>query len=587
MFACVAERDEALVRAGRALAEGRILAVKGIGGFHLACDATSPEAVRLLRARKRREEKPLALMARDAAALAELVELTRSQERLALAPDRPIVIAPRARGAHVAAAVAPGLRDLGAMLPSTPLHHLLLGDAGFPLVMTSGNLRGEPIVIADEEAVQRLGAVADVLLVHDRPIATRADDSVVRTLRGGSERSSPRRGAGPRRDRPAAITIRRARGRTPDSLGLPVPAPPLLACGAELKSTFCLARGSRAWVGPHVGDLRSFETLRSFGEGIAHFEALFGVEPLVVAHDSHPDYLSTGYAQEREGVGLVDVQHHQAHFAAVLAEHGHTGPALGAIYDGAGHGADGTIWGGELLAGDLARVRRAGHLRPVRLPGGDAATREPWRMACSWLAAAAEETPERPVALSGHVPAERWAQVSELVRKGVASPLTSSVGRLFDAVAALCGIGPESREEGLAAMELEAAADPAERGSYPLPVQTGERLQLDPRDTVLAIVRELAGGIPLGLVSARFHNALAEATARALAILAELEGLDTVVLAGGVFQNRLLLERCLERLEATGLTVLLPFALPPNDGGISYGQAAVAAARLDANAISG
>ena len=577
--------EDPVAAAAAALARGAILALKGVGGYQLACMAGDERVVAELRSRKHRDEKPFALMAPGPAVLAELVELTSSQERLALGPDRPIVLAPRRPGAPVAAAVAPGLRDLGVMLPSTPLHHLLLADAGGPLVMTSGNLGGEPIVIEDRQALEQLGAIAEVLLVHDRPIATRADDSVVRAVRDRSARAPAQR--------PPALAIRRARGRTPDSLPLPVGAPALLACGGELKSTFCLARGTRAWVGPHVGDLRSFETLRAFGAGVAHFEELFGIEPVVVAHDNHPDYLSSGYARGREGTELVAVQHHHAHFAAVLAEHGHRGPALGAIYDGAGLGADGTVWGGELLAGDLARVRRAGHLRPVRLPGGDAAAREPWRMACSWLAAAGAGSPGPPPALAGHVTVERWAQVSELLRTGLASPLTSSVGRLFDAVAALCGIRPESREEGLAAMELEAAADPAERGGYPLPVHAAELLQLDPRDTVLAVARELAGGTSPGLVSARFHNALADATGRALAILAEREGLGTVVLSGGVFQNRLLLERCLEALESSGLDVLLPSALPPNDGGLSYGQAAVAAARLDAgsagteSAISG
>jgi hydrogenase maturation protein HypF len=298
----------------------------------------------------------------------------------------------------------------------------------------------------------------------------------------------------------------------------------------------------------------------------------------VVVHDAHPDYLSSGYAAEREGVEMVEVQHHHAHFAAVLAEHGHSGRAIGAIYDGAGLGGDGTVWGGELLAGDLATVRRAGHLEPVRLPGGDAAARQPWRMACAWLAAAGEEAPPLPPALAGRLAAERWAQVRELVRTGVASPLTSSVGRLFDAVAALCGIRLESQEEGVAAMELEAAADASERTSYRLAVHDGARIRLDPRETVRAIAGDLARGTPVALVSARFHNALAAATATALAMLAEREGTSTVVLSGGVFQNRLLLERCLERLSASGLRVLLPLALPPNDGGISYGQAAVAAA---------
>jgi hydrogenase maturation protein HypF len=580
----LAAGEDPIAAAARALARGMIVALKGVGGYQLACRADEPAAVAELRRRKGRDEKPFALMTPDQATLAALIELSPAQARLAGAPERPIMIARRRPGAAVAGAVAPGLHDLGVMLPSTPLHHLLLGDTGATLVMTSGNLAGEPIVIDDDEALDRLGAVADLLLVHNRQIAARADDSVVRVLGDGP---AARRGVLPRTAArmPASsalrvLTIRRARGETPRGLGLPVPAPPLLACGAELKGAFCFARGSRAWIGPHVGDLRSFQTLRSFADGVSHFEALLDIEPQVLAHDGHPDYLSTGYARSRAGVEVIEVQHHHAHFAAVLAEHGHPGPALGAIYDGAGFGSDGTVWGGELFVGDLAHVRRAGHLHRARLPGGDAAAREPWRMACSWLAASGSAPGEPPTRLHGRVTAERWAQVGELVRTGVASPLTSSVGRLFDGVAALCGIQPESREEGLAAMKLEAVADRAERGSFPLPVRAGARLCLDPRDTVLAISAELARGAPPAQISARFHNALADATACALAMLAEREGLSTVVLSGGVFQNRLLLERCLERIEERGLLVLLPRAVPPNDGGISYGQAAVAAARL-------
>jgi len=582
----VACGEDALTGATVALVRGRIVAVKGVGGYQLACRADAQPVVAELRLRKGREEKPFALMAPDLATLEGLVELNPAAAGLVQAPERPIVIAPRRPGARIAEAVAPGLGELGVMLPSTPLHHLLLGDVGVTLVMTSGNLGGEPIVTDDDEAPRRLGAIADLLLLHDRQIAARADDSVVRVLWTGADEDMPRAAsAGPSsvQCRDSALVIRRARGEVPRSLGLPLRAPPLVACGAELKSTFCLARGSRAWVGPHIGDLRSLATLGAFGDGVAHFEALFGVEPSVVAHDLHPDYLSTGYARAREGVELIAVQHHHAHFAAVLAEHAHSGPAVGAVYDGAGLGDDGTIWGGELFAGDLGRVRRAGHLRTVPLPGGDAAARQAWRMACSWLAATLGDAPPLPQALSGRVAPERWAQVSELVRTGLASPPTSSVGRLFDAVAGLCGLRLESTEEGLAAMELEAAADRAERRSYPLVLQEGTMLCLDPCETVRAIDEDLARGAPPALVSARFHNALAGATARALAVLAERENVHTVVLCGGVFQNRLLTERCVEQLRAMGLTPLLPRVLPPNDGAISYGQAAVAAARACAD----
>jgi hydrogenase maturation protein HypF len=334
----------------------------------------------------------------------------------------------------VVAAVAPGSPDLGVMLPYSPLHHLLLADAGTTLVMTSGNVSDEPIAYEDADAAGRLEPIADVFLVHDRPIHMRTDDSVVRSTARGP------------------LVMRRSRGYVPASTELPLEAPPLLACGAELKSTFCVAKGRRAWVGHHIGDLKNWETLRSYRAGVEHFERLFAVEPRVVAHDLHPDYLSTGYALEREGVELVGVQHHHAHLAACLAEHGEIGPAVGAIYDGTGYGPDGSVWGGELLVGELTGFERAGHLWSVRMPGGDRAAKEPWRMACSWLHAAGV-TPPRPPA-----DPDRWEQVTELCRTGTASPLTSSVGRLFDAVAWLCGLRAEVNYEGQAAAELEGVA---------------------------------------------------------------------------------------------------------------------------------
>jgi hydrogenase maturation protein HypF len=524
---------------------GGLIAVKGIGGHHLACVASDEAAVARLRARKHREEKPFALMVRDVAAARELVALEEDEIALLRSPARPIVLAMRSPGARVAPAVAPGSRELGVMLPYSPLHHLLAADVGEPLVMTSGNVSDEPIAYRDEDALRRLAPIADAFLLHDRPIHTRTDDSVVRVV--GSRRT----------------VLRRSRGYVPGAIRLPVEcSAPVLACGAELKSTFCLARGSRAWVGHHVGDLRNAETLESFRAGIAHFERLFDVRPQVVAHDLHPAYLSTSYALEREGVELVGVQHHHAHLAACLAEHGETGTAVGAIYDGAGLGMDGTSWGGEILVGDLLGFERAGHLLPVRLPGGDRAAREPWRMACAWLTAAGEPPPEA-------LRHERWAAVERMVASGFASPQTTSMGRLFDAVAALCGIRTESTYEGQAAIELEAAADRGERGAYAF---GGD---LDARPLVAQVAADVRAGVPTALISARFHRAVAGATATACA----QTGMEVAVLSGGVFQNRLLLESTAQRLEALGLRVLVPERLPANDGGISYGQAAVAAAR--------
>ena len=460
------------------------------------------------------------------------------------------------------------------MLPYSPLHHLLLADAGVTLVMTSGNVSDEPIAFRDEEALERLAGIADLFLVHDRPIGMRTDDSVARAL-DAQVSSEP-------------LLLRRSRGYVPGHLALPVRAlKPVLGCGAELKSTFCLARRDRAWVGHHIGDLKNYETLSSFTEGIEHFERLFAVEPAVVAHDLHPDYLSTRYALEREAPEHVGVQHHHAHLAACLAEHGETGTAVGAIYDGTGYGTDGTAWGGELLVGGLADVERRGMLAPVRLPGGDAAVREPWRMACAWLAAAcAEERPPIPPRLRDHVRESDWDAVCGLLRSGVTSPLTSSVGRLFDAVAALCGIRMAVNYEGQAAAELEGISDLAEAGSYPLEVVesgTGPTV-LDARETVRAIASDLDRGAGAPSVGARFHRALAEATVTACEREAERAGTDLVVLSGGVFQNRLLLEQTVAILSDRRLRVLFPTRLPPNDGGIAYGQVAVAAARAGSQA---
>jgi hydrogenase maturation protein HypF len=539
--------DAALTAAIAALDAGAILAIKGLGGYHLACRADDEAAVAELRGRKHREEKPFALMVRDLAAAGRLATLSPVEEALLQQGSRPIVIARRRPGAPVAAAVAPASPDLGLMLPYSPLHHLLVADRD--LVMTSGNVSDEPIAFRDDDALDRLASIADHFLIHDRAIHTRTDDSVVRS----------------------GLMVRRSRGYVPSALRLPVPAVrPVLACGAELKNTFCLAKGDRAWVSHHIGDLKNWETLSSFREGVVHFERLFAVSPEVVAHDLHPDYLSTREATEHFSSAAADpvtlgIQHHHAHLAACLAEHGETGPAIGAIYDGAGYGADGTVWGGELLVGGLTGFARTGHLWPVALPGGDRASAEPWRMACAWLQEALGTRPELPPSLVGMVEPARWSAVASIARTAAR---TSSMGRLFDAVAALCGIRAVVSFEGQAAIELEALADPLETRAYPLGAE------LDARELVLEVARDVADGVPIPIVSARFHNAVAEGTA--LAAIAS--GLDTVVLSGGCFQNRLLTERTIAALG--GLRCLLPRQLPPGDGGISFGQAAIAAALL-------
>jgi hydrogenase maturation protein HypF len=550
---------DALAEAARALRDGRILAVKGLGGYHLACRADDEAAVGALRARKHREDRPFALMVADVATARALVELAPPEEALLRSPERPIVLAPRRDGEAVAATVAPRVPELGLMLPYTPLHHMLLADTGPALVMTSGNVSDEPIAFRDEDALARLGAIADLFLVHDRPIQTRTDDSVIRVAAG----------------RP--LLLRRSRGYVPAAVPLPAPvARPTLGCGAELKNAICLARGDRAWPGHHIGDLKNLETLGSFREAIERLGRLLAVTPEVVAHDLHPDYLSTAWAREQEGLQLVGVQHHHAHLAACLAEHGEGGDAVGAIYDGTGLGTDGTVWGGELLVGGAAGFRRAGHLHAVRLPGGDQAIRQPWRMACAWLVEALGPD-ARPLAT---VAPDRWAAVARMAQTGLAAPLTTSVGRLFDAVAALCGLRVEVTYEGQAAIELEALAEPRERAAYPLPLSGSDPLILDARETVRWAVADLGAGASPRIVAARFHAGVAAATAEACARLAEAAGLDLVALSGGVFQNRLLLERTAADLRRRGLRVLVPERLPPNDGGIAYGQVAVAAATM-------
>ncbi len=558
--------DHALRAAVAVLRDGRILAVKGLGGFHLACLAADEEAVAALRARKHREDKPFALMAADLCAARRLVELGPDDEALLISPVRPIVVAARRPGADVAAGVAPRCHELGVMLPYTPLHHLLAADVGEPLVLTSGNVSDEPIAYRDEDALARLADIADFFLLHDRAVETRTDDSVIRA--GGF--------GGP------PLVLRRSRGFVPVALDLPLaPVRPLLACGAQLKNTFCLAAGRRAWVSQHIGDLENFETLQSFSDGVAHFERLFAVTPELVVHDLHPEYLSTKWALERDVPATLGVQHHHAHLAACLAEHGETGPAVGAIYDGTGYGTDGTIWGGELLVGDLTGFERAGSLWPVRMPGGERAVREPWRMACAWLIAALdEESAPPPPAIAETVGRRAWDAVARLAVSGLAAPMTSSMGRLFDAVAALCGVRLTVNYEGQAAIEFEAVSDPNEREHYPLPVVAVDEghLLLDARPTVLAVVADLAHGVPVPGVAGRFHNALAAATARACAELAAARGLGTVVLSGGTFQNRRLGQSVAAELTGAGLRVLRPERLPAGDGGIAYGQAAVAAA---------
>jgi hydrogenase maturation protein HypF len=548
------------------LRRGAVLAVKGLGGYHLAVDASGEQAARALRARKHREDKPFAVLAPDLAAARRLCSVDDAAAALLTGPGRPIVLLPRRPGAAVAAAVAPGSRELGIMLPYTPLHHLLVRAVGRPIVLTSGNVSDEPIAYRDEDALGTLGTIADAFLTHDRAIHSRTDDSVARTLRG----------------RP--MVLRRSRGYVPEPVTVRREFPrPVLACGAELKNTFCLARGRHAFVSQHIGDLENAETLRSFTEGIEHFRRLFDLDPQVVAYDLHPEYLSTKYALELDGVELTGVQHHHAHIASCLADNGAEGPVIGVAFDGTGYGADGTIWGGEFLVADLGGFSRGGHLAPVPMPGGRAAIRQPWRMAAAYLEAA------RPGAAGNddgldvlRRNAGQWAAVVSMARRGVSSPLTSSAGRLFDAVAAVLGVRDVISYEGQAAIELEQLAGSpgrADGSGYRAGIDQGWPFRIEGADLVRAVADDLAARTPREVIAARFHHGVAALIEDGCLLLRERHGVGTVALSGGVFQNLLLLRATLARLEARGFVVLVHSRVPCNDGGISLGQAVVAAAR--------
>jgi hydrogenase maturation protein HypF len=530
--ACGPQLSMPLDRAVALLRQGAIVAVKGLGGYHLACDAGNEEAVARLRGRKEREEKPFALLS---AAPELLAEVTPAEHALLCSPQRPIVLLRRRPDAPVAASVAPGTEWLGVLLPYTPLHHLLCVDFRSPLVLTSGNRSDEPIVFDDDDARRRLGHIADAFLAHDRPIHRRCEDSVVR----------------------AAFPVRRSRGYVPSALPLPlVAARPVVATGAELKSTFCVVRGGEAFLSPHLGDLDTEAAYRAFRTDLELYLAMLGVEAEVIAHDLHPEYLSTKWAldQDRE---LVPVQHHHAHAAACLAEHGEEGPVLALVFDGTGYGTDGTLWGGELLRCDLERFERVAHLEPVPLPGGEAAIREPWRMAALLL-----ELAGRPV------PYARWPLVRESLK--LRAPLSSGLGRLFDAVAALLGVRDTVSYEGQAAIELEQLAGRVHARPYDW--RFGDQAEL-----VSAIDDDLRDGRERSEIAAAFHETVADAAANACAEAAEPR---LAVLSGGTFQNLRLLESTRRRLEQHGFRVLAHRLCPPNDGGISYGQAAIAVRRM-------
>jgi len=554
----------------RLLAEGAIVAVKGLGGFHLACDATNADAVATLRERKQRVDKPFAVMSLDVDTVRRYCQVSEGEAQLLESPARPIVLLRRKPGSPIAAQVAPANNNLGVMLPYTPLHYLMLGDGATPaplaLVMTSGNMSEEPIAIGNQEALERLSPLADYFLLHDRDIYVRCDDSVTRLFRGKE------------------AMLRRSRGYAPFPIRLNLELKEILACGAELKNTFCLTKGTYAFLSQHIGDMENYETFASYQASVEHFQRLFRVNPQAVAYDLHPDYLATRYAlelAEAQGLRRVPVQHHHAHVVSCMAENGVDAEVIGVALDGTGYGTDGHIWGGEFLLADCRRFRRLGHLKYVPLPGGDVATKRPYRIAVSHLLSAFGEE-----ALD--LPLELWAQIGEaelaLVRRMMAAkvncPLTSSCGRLFDAVSALLGVRGVVNYEGQAAIELEMLAAEGVDEVYDWSRPSSYPIIIDPAPVLRGVVSDLRRGVDRAVISARFHNTIADTIVSVSRATRERTGINRVALSGGVFQNMYLLGRTLDELERQGFEALIHHQVPANDGGIALGQAVIANARL-------
>ncbi len=567
--------------AAAAIKDGMIGAVKGLGGFHLACDARNEPAVALLRVRKHRDAKSFAVMVANLAAAQKLCEVSPEEAALLTSPARPIVLLRRKTDAAVADAVAPRNPCLGIMLPYSPLHHVLL-DAldGMPLVMTSGNVRDEPIAYQDETALNQLRGKADFFVVHNRPIHTRCDDTVTRIVAG------------------LELPLRRSRGRAPEPIALPVTCSrPTLALGGQLKVTFALGRGRHAFLSQHLGDLDQFATYQAYADAIQHFQQLFAIEPEVIVHDMHPDYQSTRYAIDRSharqsvgrarqahalaSVATLAVQHHHAHLASCLAEHGLNEPAIGVIFDGSGFGSDGAVWGGEFLVGDFRGFRRAAHLRYVPLPGGDLAIREPWRMAVSYLSDAGVDCS----VFARDLPQRFVTAVKRMISRRFNTQPTSSIGRLFDGVAALSGVRHRVEYEGQAAMELEwLAAEVSADGTYPFDLVAPEDAahstpwQIDLRPLIVAVAADVNRGVGPATIARRFHSTLVDVISHVCDQTRKQTGLNVVALSGGVFMNALLLSETIQRLSDDGFRVYRHQRVPPNDGGLSLGQLAIAAA---------
>jgi hydrogenase maturation protein HypF len=580
--------EEAIQSVRRLLAEGMILAVKGLGGFHLACDATNSAAVEELRSRKQRVDKPFAVMVPDVQEAGLHCTVSGPEGTLLESSARPIVLLDRRDRSSIVRGVAPGLNQLGLMLPYTPFHHLLVERApGFPpaLVMTSGNLSEEPIATDNNEARRRLSTLADAFLMNDRDIHMRCDDSVVWSLPLEDSGVPESQDAV---ERSTLYPARRSRGYVPFPVKLPWKVDPVLAVGGELKNTFCITNRNYAFMSHHIGDLQNYETLRSFESGIAHFEGLFRAKPTAFAHDLHPDYLSTRYAVRRaalEDVLPVGIQHHHAHIAACMAEHCLDGISrvIGVAFDGTGFGVDGAIWGGEFLLADYIDFTRPLHLQYFPLPGGDAAIKQPARVALSLLWSLGEEW-------AGYLPPVREFAEPELelirtqLEREINTPRTSSMGRLFDAAASLAGVRQRVNYEAQAAIEFEAMADSSETGAYPFDMGP-EAIGILP--AVLSLLEDVRIETPIPVIAARFHNGIAALVAAASTRLRAATGIAQVVLSGGVWQNITLLRRTLSLLREQGFQVYIHREVPANDGGLSLGQAAIAASRLRAGHVPG
>jgi hydrogenase maturation protein HypF len=554
--------DDTLSTAARLLKEGKVLAIKGLGGFLLACDATSEKAVSALRERKRRPFKPLAIMVSTLQEAKRHCIVSHEEEELLASPQSPIVLLRWKQGSPVSPVVAPNLKYLGVMLPYTPLHHILLREVGLPLVMTSGNVSEEPIAKDNDEALRRLNAIADRFLVHDREIYSCYDDSVA-VVEAGKSRIQ-----------------RRARGYAPHPVHLPFEARQVLACGPEFKNTFCLTRGNHAFISQHIGDMERLETLEHFESTLKLYERLFRIRPEIVACDMHPEYLSTKYARSlaetQSDLALVPVQHHHAHVVSCMVENGVEDPVIGVALDGTGFGTDGCVWGGEFLVADYLGFQRMGHLEYAPMPGGAAAIERPYRMALGYLLALlGESAVTSKLAFLDGVSREERDLVARQVERKLNSPLTSSCGRLFDAVSALIGVRGAIDYDAQAAIELEMAADEGHWAPYPFLIE-GQEGVIKLREVFQGLLDDLRAGADRGVMSAKFHSTVVAMVTEMCQRIAANTGIAKVALSGGVFQNRLLLRSTVAALKEAGFEVITHARVPTNDGGVSLGQAVVA-----------